>query len=1134
MDFYDVLAHVIELLRREGRVSYRALKRQFDLDDAYLEDLKDELLYAKRLAVDEEGKVLVWIGDTQTALASDVRQDAPAESASPPPTPPIAEAERRQLTVMFCDLVGSTPLSEQLDPEDLREVVRAYQQTCAEVIQRFDGHVAQLLGDALLVYFGWPLAHEDDAQRAVRAGLGMLEAMSALNLRLERQQGIRLAIRVGMHTGLVVVGEMGSGGHREHLALGDTPNIASRIQGLADPDTVLISADTHRLVQGYFTVEELGRQTLKGVAAPMGVYRVLADSGAQSRLDVAAATGFTPLVGRDAETALLTERWAQSVEAQGQIVLLSGEAGIGKSRLVEFLRQHVAGTGATHLALRCSPYHTNSAFYPLIEHLQRVLQWQRDNTPETKLAKLEQALHATTFRLDEVVPLLASLLSVPLPERYSPLALSPQRQRQQTQDTLVAWLLAEAARQPLLTVWEDLHWADPSTLETLGLLLEQTATTPILVLLTCRPEFHPTWPSRIPVTQITLNRLARSQVEVMLASLTGGKALPAVVIEQIVAKTDGVPLFVEELVKMLLESGLVQEDTGQYVLRGSVASLAIPATLYDSLMARLDRLPAGKHLAQLGAVLGREFSYELLQAVVSTDEATLQAGLAQLVEAEVLYQRGRPPQTHYVFKHALIQDAAYQALLKSTRQQYHQRIAQVLEAQFSEVVETQPEVLAYHYTEAGQNENAIDYWQRAGQRALQRSAHVEAIAHLTKGLAVLMMLPETPVRLYKELGLQTAFGQALMITRGYAAADVERAYARARELCQQLGDAPQLVQVLRGLGMYYINRGDLQTAYQLGEQLLRLAHDQSDLAPLMGAHSQLGMVWFLRGEPALAQTHHTQALAIYTPQEHRTLLVEHYGVNIGMACHSWLALELWLLGSPDQALQHSQAARALAQQVSHPFSLAFALLWAAILYQLRREVQAVYEQAAAAIALGTEQGFAQWTAMGMGFRGWARAMQGQSEQGLAEIYQGLATLSAIGDKVQQPYFLCLLAEAYGEDGQPEAGLNALAEALALMEATEMRYYAAELYRLKGVLLLRQAVSDASQAEACLHQALDIARQQQAKSFELRAATSLARLWQQQGKREQARELLAPIYDWFTEGFDTADLIDARALLDALA
>src|SRR5713101_3115066 len=820
MTFEEILDQAIAILQRRGRLTYGALKRQFQLDDAYLDDVKAELIEGQRLAVDEDGRVLVWTGRADVPslttppapqlepppATADVQ---PIQALPPPAAPQSPDAERRQLTVMFCDLVDSTPLASQLDPEDLREVVRAYQETTAVVIQRFDGHIAQYLGDGLLVYFGYPQAHEDDARRALRTGLGMVEAMEALNARLAQHSGVQLAVRIGIHTGVVVVGEMGGGSRQEQLAMGETPNVAARLEGLAAPDTVVISPATLRLVQGYFTCHDLGAHPLKGLAAPLQVYCILGESAAQSRLDVAGATGLTPLVGRDAEVALLLERWAHSQDGAGQVVLLRGEAGIGKSRLVEVLRERVLSAGATPMVLHCAPEHQQSVLYPVVDHLQRFLQWQRREPPEAKFDTLERALSTSRVPLDDVVPLFAALLSVPMPERYPPLNLTPQRQRQKTHEALVAWLLAEAERQPVLAVWEDLHWADPSTLELLRLMLDQVPTARMLTLLTCRPEFRPPWATHAPVTQVTLNRLVRTQVEAMLPSLTDGKPFPTEMVEQVVAKTDGVPLFVEELVKMILESGLVREADDHYALTGPLPPLAIPSTLHDSLMARLDRLATVKGLAQLGATLGREFSYELLQAVSPWDEGTLRRGLQQLVEAEFLYQQGLPPQATYLFKHALIQEAAYQSLLRSTGQQYHQRIAQVLEARFAETAETQPELVAHHYTEAGLSVQASPYWQRAGQHASDRSAYLEAISHFTTGIELLKTLPETPEHTQHALSLHIALGAALQTAKGFGAPEVEHAYTQARVLCQQVGETPQLVPVLFGLWRFYYGRSQL-------------------------------------------------------------------------------------------------------------------------------------------------------------------------------------------------------------------------------------------------------------------------------------------------------------------------------------
>jgi TOMM system kinase/cyclase fusion protein len=1143
MTFQEVLAQVIAWLQREQRVSYRAIKRQLALDDDYLEDLKDELIYAKKLAVDEEGRVLVWRGGIGTTHvpASQVLQPEPlpaTQEAHPtqggPPQAPhgTPEAERRQLTVLFCDLVDSTRLARQLDPEDWRDVVRAYQQVCAEVIQRFDGYIAQYLGDGLLVYFGYPQAHEDDAQRAGRAGLGILEAMGPLNGRLEQERGIRLAVRVGLHTGPVVVGAMGGGGRQEQLAMGDTPNLAGRLQGLAAPNTVVVSAATLKLIEGFFTGQTRGAHALKGVDEPMLVYQVLAESGAQTRLDIVAPHGLTPLVGREQEVGLLLESWAQSREGRGQVVLLSGEAGIGKSRLVEVLRERVGHERATWLTFRCSPYNINSALYPVITHLQRFLQFRREDTLEQRLDKLESVLQAARFPLQEAVPLFAALLAVPLAERYPSLDWSPQKQKQKTQEALVRWLVAEAERQPVLAVWEDLHWADPSTLELLGLVIHQTPTVPLLTLLTCRPEFHPPWLLRSHCTQLTLSRFTRPQVEEMVRRITGGKALPAEVVQQIVVKTDGVPLFVEELTKMVLEADLLREHEDRYDLTGPLPSLAIPTTLHDSLMARLDRLATPREIAQLAATLGREFAYEVLQAIAPLDEVALQRGLSQLVDAELIYQRGLPPQAQYVFKHALIRDAAYQSLLKSTRQQFHQRIAQVLEARFPDTAEAQPELVAHHFTEAGLHAQAVGYWHKAGQRAIERSAHVEAIAHLTKGLEALKALPNTPQRAQHELALQLALGAPLQATRGYAAPERRQAYTKAWKLCQQVGETSQRFPVLFGLWQCYALGAEWQAARAAGEQLLSLAQRQHDPGLLLEAHRALAFTLLWLGEFASARAHAEQGTALYDSQQHHAHAFL-YGQDPGMTCRAYEAMALWELGYPDQALARSHEALTIAQERSHPYSVAMALAYAAMIRHFRREVHTTHERAEATMTLCTEQGFPFFLALGTILRGWALAEQGAGEEGMGQICQGLAAWRATGTEACQTYFLVLLAEAQGKMGQAEAGLRVLTETLTLVDKTGERYPEAELYRLQGELLLKQAVSDAQQAETCFQQALTVARRQQAKAWELRAALSLSRLWQHQGKREEARQVLAEVYGWFAEGFDTDDLQEAKALLDVL-
>jgi predicted ATPase/class 3 adenylate cyclase len=1141
MDFYDVLDKVQELLTQRGRVSYRALKIQFHLDDEALEALKEELIEVHHHAVDQDGRMLVWTGEARpTPVAPSPpspqqavqHADSPTSPHSPAAVPP-PEAERRQLTVLFCDLVDSTVLASQLDPEDLREVLRAYQEVCAKVVARFEGHIAQYLGDGLLVYFGYPLAHEDDAQRAVRAGLGIVEALGQLNTRLAQERGVHLAVRLGIHTGLVVVGEVGGGTLQEQLALGETPNLAARLQGIAAPNTVVISAITFQLLGGFFACQPLGTPPLKGLAQPLAVYRVLYESMARSRLEAAGSTGWTPLVGREQEIGLLVERWAQVKEGVGQVVLLSGEAGIGKSRLVQVLKEHVAAEPQAWLTpCQCSPYYRNTALYPLIDLLERVaLRFEREESPPQKLRKLEGFLVQYGLPLAEGVPLFATLLSLPLTADYAPLNLSPEQQKQQTLQVLLTILLRIAAQQPLLFVMEDLHWVDPTTLEFLSLLVDQGPTARILALCTFRPDFSPPWTGRSHLTQVTLHRLPRQQATEMTDRVAHGKALPPEVVEQVVAKTDGVPLFVEELTKMVLESGLLQERAGRYELTGPLPPLAIPTTLHDSLTARLDRLAAVKAMAQLGATLGREFSYALLHAVSPWDEESLQRGLHQLVEAELLYQQGLPPQATYLFKHALIQEAAYQSLLRSTRQQYHQRIAQVVEARFPDLCETQPELLAHHYTEAGVKVQAVSYWQRAGQRAIERSAHLEAIAHLSKGLEVLGTIPDTPERAQQELGMQIALGKALSAARGYGASEVEVAYTRAYELGQHVGDAPELLPVLWGLWYFTLGRAEFGRAQTLGEHLLLVGQRAQDPILQLPGHTAMGITRLFLGEVEQAHPHLEQSVSLYDLQQHQALAFL-YGMDCGMLGRALLGMQRLVQGYPNQGLQHGTEALRLAQEVTHPYTLASILIDAALIHWWRREVKPAQEQVEALIALATEQGFTLRAAHGALVHGWTRMMQGEADGGLAQMRQALSAIRMTGAAVTQSLFLGMFADACRYTGQSEAGLHALDEALAHVAKTGERVWEAELHRLKGELLCRHMTRQ-EMAETCCRQALTVSQGQGARWLELRATMSLSRLWQQQGKRQEAHDLLAPIYHWFTEGFDTADLQEARALLDEL-
>jgi predicted ATPase/class 3 adenylate cyclase len=1039
------------------------------------------------------------------------------------------------LTVLSCILVEASRLVRQLDPEDLHGVVQGLHTLGTAVGQRLEGFIAQYLWDGLLVYFGYPQAQENDAERAVRAALELVAGLPALNANLPPYAGRQIAIQIGIHTGPVIIGETDGSARQAPVALGATPAVAARLAALAAPDTVLISAAAARLVEGYFVWQALGEHQIPEATSPLAVYRVLHESGARTRLEVAVTHGLTPLVGREQDVRLLVERWEHAQAGDGQVVLLSGEAGIGKSRVVEALKEHAAHTAYTPMVFRGSPYHQHSAFFPVIAHMRRVLRLQRDDPPAVQLAKLEQGVQAVRLSLAEVVPLLAALLSIPMPERYAPLPGSPQQQKQKTEEALVAWLLGEAERQPVLAVWEDLHWADPSSLELVGRCIEQVPTARLFLLLTCRPVFQPPWLPRSYLTHLTLSRLGRAHVVQVVTHLTGGKALPAAVSDHIVTKTDGVPLFIEEMTKAVLESGLLQETETHYELTGPPPALTIPATLHDALMARLDRLGAAKGVAQLGATLGRQFAYEVLQVVSSLEEAALQRELRRLVATELLYQRGVPPRATYTFKHTLIRDAAYQSLLRSTRQQYHQQIAQVLAERFPDIAATQPELLAHHYTEAGVPAQALLYWQQAGQRAIERSANHEAIRHLTKGLDVLATLPETPERTERELTFSITLAAPLLMTKGYAAPEIEGVYSRVQQLCCQVEETAQVFPALYGMCLFYLVRGECQTARQVGQQALRLAQQVQTPDFMMLAHTVLGVALFFCGEFATALEHLEEGFAPYDPPQHHALAFR-YGDDPGVFSLAYMTVALWMLGYLDQAQERSNAAVALARQLGHPFSLAIPLVTAAVSSQFRREGTSAHAWAEAIIALATEQGFAHWLGAGMILRGWALAHQGQVHEGVEQLRQGLAAWRAVGAGLVQPYWLSMLAEAYWWAGQLELGLHTVDAALVAGQHNHEPWWDAHLYWLKGKLLLAQhgTYHQAHEVETCFQHARMVARQQQAKSLELRVAMSLSRLWQRQGKRDAARQVLAEVYGWFTEGFDTADLQEAKALLDELA
>jgi class 3 adenylate cyclase/predicted ATPase len=1037
---------------------------------------------------------------------------------------------------MFCDLVDSTGLSEQMDPEEFRDVLDNYQRVCSQTVGRYEGHIAQYLGDGVLVYFGYPHAHEDDARRAVNSGLEIVKAVDQLNCTQEMSEELRLKVCIAIHTGAVVVGEMGEGEHAEQLALGETPNITSRIEERARANTVVISDATYRLVEGFFQCRNLGIHSLKGVSKPITMYQVLLESEAKSRIDVAEAEGLTPLVGREQEADLMFAHWEQAKSGASRIILLQGEPGIGKSRLVMVLKEHVSQEhDAWIVECHCSPFHKNSAFYPVIDLFERVfLSYNREDSPVEKLRKLEKFLSQYGFSLEQMVPLFLSLLSIPFCGGYQPSNLASERQKQKIIEAILSVLLRRAEKQPVLFVVENMHWIDPSTLELIDLIVNQEPHNKFLSLLTFRPEFIPPWGIHSHLFAVSLGSLTRQQTRTIVEHVSGGRALPHEVLEQIIKKTDGIPLFVEELTKMVLESGLLRQETGRFELRGPLPPLAIPATLHDSLIARLDRLAEVKEVAQLGSTLGRKFSFELIQAVSSLNETLLQNRLAKLVSTGLLFQRGVPPQAEYHFKHALIQDAAYESLLKSTRQQYHQRIAQVLEKGFTQVASAQPELVAQHYTAAGLNEQAIPFWNQAGKLAVTRSANLEGIAHFTRGLELLNTLPDAQDWARQELEMQIALGNTLTTIKGYGSSEAKKAFERAHELCNQVGDTHELFPVLHGLWLVYGSTAEMHTARKLAVQSLELAKRLEDLFFLVEAYHSMGVTSYFCGEYISAKPQLEQGVAIYDSQPHGSFQSRLSRTDPGLVCKSYLSNVLWVLGYPDKALQMMLTALELAEELSHPYSKAIALINAALVHLSRGEIQVARERAETAVSISEEHGFALYFAWPNVYLGWAMAAQGLGEEGISHIHQGLDFCLKNGLCIFFQHFRVLLSGAYGRAGKIDEGLTELAEAEIVMEKTGARFLESELYRIRGELLLSHTSPNQQGAEAEFLNALDIARHKQAKSLELRAATSLSRLWHRQGKNEEARKLLSETYGWFTEGFDTNDLKEAKILIQALS
>jgi len=1122
------MQQIADWLKKLGMSEYinRFVENRIDL--SVLPELTDQDLKDLGVLLGDRRKLLRAIRDLGNASVAVTAPSTPME------TEPARrdDAERRQLTVVFTDLVGSTALSTKLDPEDLRSVIGAYHKCVAETVARFDGFVAKYMGDGVLIYFGYPQAHEDDAERAVRAGLALIETVGKLPVPKPLQ------VRIGVATGLVVVGDLvGSGEAQERGVVGETPNLAARLQGIAAPDTVVIAEGTRRLLGDLFELEDLGAKNLKGIAGPAPAWAVLRASSVESRFEALRATGLTALVGREEELELLLRRWARAKTGEGQVALLSGEAGIGKSRLTAALMERLGGELLTRLRYFCSPQHTDSAFYPIIGQVERAARLEHDDALQTRLDKLDAVLAQTSTPIEDAA-LFAELLSLPNDGRYPTMDLTPQQRRQRTLESLTAQVAGLASQQPIMIIFEDVHWIDPTSLEALGRIVGKIKALPALLIVTFRPEFNAPWVGQSHVMSLTLNRLGERDSATIIAHMVGNKGLPTDVMTEIVERTDGIPLFVEEITKAVLEA-----ESERAALRTVAAvpspALTVPASLHDSLMARLDRLGPAKEVAQIGAAIGREFSHAVLVAVVRKPGAELASALNRLIEAGLLFRQGVPPHASYLFKHALVQDAAYGTLLREPRRALHARIAESIESQFGEIAEGQPELLAHHCTEAGLVAEAAGLWGKAGQRSLERSALVEAADQLTRGLGQIAALPGTPALRREQIKLQLALATALMHIKGYAASQATAALDQARlyiNRAQALGEPPEdptlLFSALYALWNSSLAAFNGDAIREVAAQVLMLAQKQKATAPLMLGHRLMATSLMYTGDIVEGRAHFDQAIALYDPAEHRSLTTR-FGLDGGVLILSHRSRSLWVLGYADSALTESDRALKDAREIGHAATLMFGLTIISWNHILCGNYAAASAQADEVVALADKTGILFWKTIGIVNQGCALALMGEASHAVQKITSGISAYRSTGSTFRMPTYLSYLARAYAILNQFDDARRSIDDAITVIQTTKEKWSEAEINRVAGEIELKSPAPDEAKAEQYFERALSIAHDQQAKSWELRAAMSMARLWRDQGKRQQAHDLLAPIYGWFTEGFDTLDLKEAKALLEQL-
>ena len=1038
----------------------------------------------------------------------------------------VDAAERRQLTVMFCDLVGSTMLSAELDPEDLRQVIGGYQTAVAEEVTKLGGFVAKYMGDGVLVYFGYPHAQEEDAERALRAGLALVKRIGGLECR-----ETTLSVRIGIATGIVVVGDLiGHGSAQERGVVGETPNLAARLQAMAKPGSVLSDDTTRRLVGELFECRDLGAVEVKGLPAPVRAWEVAGLSTIDNRFEALHATRRTLLIGRDEELGLLLRRWERAKAGEGQVVLVSGEAGIGKSRLIAAMQDNVGDDRRTTLRYFCSPHHRDSMLYPFIAQLERWAGFTRDDRPAARLDKLKTSLGSLRAAPPDTLPLLADLLGI-ADESVPPVTVDPPRKREMMISLWPELFEMLTKDRPLLVLFEDAHWTDATSLEVLDRAVSQIARLPALLVVTFRPEFQPSWVGQPAVSAISLSRLLPHHTSELIAEVTRGKPLPREILDHIVQRTDGVPLFIEELTSMLVESGMLREEEGQFVLEQPLPALAIPASLQASLMARLDRLAPVKEVAQIGATIGREFSYELLAKVARRTDAQLTSALDQLTEAGLVSRRGTPPNASYIFKHALVQDAAYNTLLRARRRDLHARLGHVLEEDFPELATSQPELLAHHFAEAGLDDAAVNYWRKGGERALERSAHVEAAAHLERAIRHLVSLPESTERNRRELPLQMALGSTMRALKGHAVDETLKVYNRARALLDETIPAKQQMAVLYGAWSVTVIRGDCVAGLEIARQSLALAQSDDDPEAAAFASRMIGIALYLTGSFEEAVPHLERAVRLYAPGSGNVTDLR-YSQDHAVWALSVLALVLWSLGHPDRAAEAAVRSLEWARAINHGMTTGFSLSWGSALWGFFREgPRPGGADADEALAFSVEQDLRAYISWGQFYSGLAQVRHGEQDNGLELMRTGMAGMDKINFRLLWVVHLGHLAWALASTGNAEEAMTVLSNALLAVDQYGERAYEAELHRLRGDLLRGNSAIEEAESEFC--RAVEIARAQKARSWELRAATSLALLYADRGHRAQALQVLSPVHSWFAVDFDTADLRAARTLLQTL-